>query len=266
MRWLEIAWREINSGVAEVPGPESHPRIIEYFRVMGHPHITSDATAWCAAATGYCLHQAGVDLSALPKGLELRARSYLRLGTPIDQPRVGAIAVLSRDVSGDPGAGHVGIIAGVTATHIMLASGNQANAFNVTAFPRGRVVGYRWPVVISADEVAHTSRIAGASQRQIQDVARIAGSQATAQVIPPSPPGLGQAAAVATETMGAIEVLTAFAVFAWSKLPILIVVAGLFWLGRMAWDAYHVRQWRAEDAATGKTIAASTDETVEQMQ
>ena len=71
------------------------------------------------------------------------ARSYLAWGEALDEPRTGAIAVLSRGA--DPSLGHVGFLVGLTASDIVLLAGNQGDAVSVQAFPRSRLVGVRWP-------------------------------------------------------------------------------------------------------------------------
>lgn len=253
--WLQIAWDEINAGVAEVPGAAANPRIIEYFRASGHPEVTSDEVAWCAAAVGYCLHEAGVDLSALPKGLELRAMSYRKIGTHIDEPRVGAIAVLARHVAGDPGAAHVGIVAGITPTHITLAGGNQSDSFNVTPFPRSQVIEYRWPVVVARGDVVATSRIAQAGVKVGADGKKAGFTELARNTLPTEMPGLDHITGWMGKTQGATETLIQFAGFAWGKLPIVLGLITLYWLARMAWTGLQITRWRHEDAATGKTLA-----------
>jgi uncharacterized protein (TIGR02594 family) len=134
--WLGYAWPE--AGVREVAGKGSNGRIAAFFRDAGHPAITSDETAWCAAFVGACLVRSGI------KGTgSLLARSYLEWGAAIDEPRLGAIAVLSR--GRDPGQGHVGFVVGETPRALVLLGGNQSDAVTVEAFDRSTVLGLRWP-------------------------------------------------------------------------------------------------------------------------
>ncbi len=134
--WLEEAWRE--TGAREVPGAASNPRILKFFAEVGHPNVTRDEVAWCAAFLGACLERAGYASTR-----SLLARSYLNWGSSIETPRLGAIAVLSR--GDDPGQGHVGFVVGVNAHSIMLLGGNQTDAVNVQSFDIGRLLGLRWP-------------------------------------------------------------------------------------------------------------------------
>ena len=135
-RWLELAWADL--GVAEAPGPANNPKVVRYYANSGHPEVGADEVAWCAAFVGACLQRAGVAGTR-----SLMARSYLDWGQPLEEPRTGAVAVLSR--GSDPSLGHVGFLVGATASDIVLLAGNQGDAVSVQAFPRSRVVGFRWP-------------------------------------------------------------------------------------------------------------------------
>jgi uncharacterized protein (TIGR02594 family) len=108
MRWMEIAWADL--GIKETAGPEATPAIVAYFDAAGRPDITSDETPWCAAFVNACLSRAGVSIAAIPQGERTLARSCLKQGTKIDEPRVGAVAVFTR---GEPWQGHTGFVAAV---------------------------------------------------------------------------------------------------------------------------------------------------------
>ena len=56
--WMPFAWADL--GQHEIAGEGTNPRIAEYFRLSGHPEITDDETAWCAAFVGACLEQSGI--------------------------------------------------------------------------------------------------------------------------------------------------------------------------------------------------------------
>jgi uncharacterized protein (TIGR02594 family) len=140
-RWLELAWADL--GVAEAPGAANNPRVVRYYADAGHPEVDADEVAWCAAFVGACLERAGVASTR-----SLMARSYLAWGDALDDPRTGAIAVLSR--GNDPSLGHVGFLVGQTTDNIVLLAGNQGDAVSVQAFPRARLVGLRWPANATA--------------------------------------------------------------------------------------------------------------------
>lgn len=68
--WYEIA--EGDLGVAEVPGPAAHERILKLAKSAGIDWYKSDETAWCAIAVGGWLQEAGYTPSGsalLPGGI-----------------------------------------------------------------------------------------------------------------------------------------------------------------------------------------------------
>jgi uncharacterized protein (TIGR02594 family) len=139
-RWLELAWADL--GVAEGPGSADNPVVVRYYADAGHPEVRHDDVAWCAAFVGACLERAGIISTR-----SLAARSYLAWGEHLDEPRTGAIAVLSR--GDDPSLGHVGFLVGMTASQIILLGGNQGDAVSVESFDRSRLLELRWPVTTS---------------------------------------------------------------------------------------------------------------------
>ncbi len=249
MRWMWEAWDQV--GVVETAGAAATPEIVRFFHDAGRPDITSDEVPWCAAFVGACLKRAGVPLM-VPQSERLLARGYLKQGTPIDEPRVGAIAIFKR--TGDPRFGHVGFVNGVTDTHMHLLGGNQSNSVSIQAYPRADLIGLRWPEPPAkpADLVADGSRIAQASQRQLRD-----GAKTGAVSLPPSPPKLEPEALAQkmTGAKGIFETAEAFVQFGVSKWPWIVGGLAAFWFGRMAWDAWQIRQARLEDHNTGKTLS-----------
>lgn len=135
-RWLEVGFGELQRGVSEVPGPASSPRISIY--LVGCGAMPSDETPWCAAFVNHCLQSAGLNGTEKPN-----ARSYLSWGQPTE-PKLGAIAVLWRGTP-DGWQGHVGFFLDQGATSVYLLGGNQGDRVSVAAYPRDRILGYRWP-------------------------------------------------------------------------------------------------------------------------
>lgn len=134
--WLERAWREL--GVREQPGAVDNPRIRSMFKDAGHSQVVRDEVAWCAAFVGACLERSGRKSTR-----SLMARSYLKWGEPIAEPRFGAIAVLSR--GRNTSLGHVGFVVGVVDDEIQILGGNQGQQVSVQSYPKSRLVGLRWP-------------------------------------------------------------------------------------------------------------------------
>lgn len=248
MRWMEEAWRHV--GVHEIKGPDAAPEIVTFFRDSGHAEVVSDETAWCAAFVGACLHAAGIENTR-----SLMARSYKDFGTPLTEPRVGALVVLSR--TADPAHGHVGFIAGWSDTHVQVLGGNQSDSVNVSPFARNRIVYMGWPELpaTAKDLAKDGSRIVAASARQVRDGTKIGATQ-----LPPAPKLEPDAVAQKLQAAkGWIETAEAFGTFALSKWPLLVGAAAVFWLGRMAWDAWQIKQARVEDHNTGKTVTSAAE-------
>src|SRR5262245_39966632 len=55
--WYQVALEELAHGVAEIAGPESNPRILEY-HASCTLHATNDDVAWCSAFANWCVTQA----------------------------------------------------------------------------------------------------------------------------------------------------------------------------------------------------------------
>lgn len=133
--WMDHAWSHI--GLKETPGKRATPAIVEMYAKSGNAGVTSDEVPWCAAFVGACLADAG-----LPNTGSLLARSYLKYGTPLTEPKVGAIAVMKR---GPPPQGHVFFVTGWEAGRIRGIGGNQRNSVSEATFAASEVLGYRWP-------------------------------------------------------------------------------------------------------------------------
>ncbi len=135
-KWMVEAWRLL--GEREVAGRRDNPDIVALYRDAGHPKIDNDEVAWCAAFAGACLVRAGVSGTR-----SLMARSYLKWGVALSEGRLGAVTVLTRGAN--PAYGHVGFWIGETRSRVILLGGNQGDAVSVSAFDRGRLLGFRWP-------------------------------------------------------------------------------------------------------------------------
>jgi uncharacterized protein (TIGR02594 family) len=136
--WFSVATHF--KGTTEVHGSVDNPKILEMYRLSGHPEIEHDETPWCAAFVGACL-----SLSGYRGTQSLLARDYQKLGQDLkQQPQRGCIVVLWR---GDPNAstGHVAFYDRDDGDHVVLLGGNQGDAVTTRSFPKSQVLGYRWP-------------------------------------------------------------------------------------------------------------------------
>lgn len=134
--WMDVAEKEL--GVAEVPGDQDNPRIVEYHQATTLK-ATDDETAWCSAFVNWCMQQAKV----LGTG-SAAARSWLTWGKKLDIPEYGCICIFSRGTN--PAQGHVGFYVGTDGwSHVKVLGGNQGNKVSVQSYPLSRLLGYRWP-------------------------------------------------------------------------------------------------------------------------
>ncbi len=134
-------------GVWEWKGDEHNPKIIQYFKDVGHTWVKDDETAWCASFVGAMLKKAGI-----PNTGALNARSYLDWGEPVsvEEAREGDIVVFSR---GDPNGwrGHVGFLVGLEKDGVAVLGGNQSNQVNIKDYSLDRLLGIRRHPVQESD-------------------------------------------------------------------------------------------------------------------
>jgi uncharacterized protein (TIGR02594 family) len=76
------------------------------------------------------------------------ARSWLRWGEPLLQPKLGCVVVFSRPPN--EASGHVAFFCGVVekksgANDFLVLGGNQGNQVCVTSYAKARLLGFRWP-------------------------------------------------------------------------------------------------------------------------
>lgn len=133
--WLVLARAEI--GTKEAPGFANNPIVQKYYVDAGAGKLP-DSVPWCAAFVGAMLKRSGV----APSGF-LMARSYLGWGQVLRTPKLGCVVILAR---GRPPSGHVAFFVKDNGKSIRLLGGNQGDAVNERDYPKGRVLGYRWPL------------------------------------------------------------------------------------------------------------------------
>lgn len=247
MKWMDAAWAE--EGQAEVPGPAANPRIIQFFADIGLPGIKSDEVANCGAFVGACLVRAGVSIDAIPVDDRALARSYLKIGTEIDGPRVGAVAVLPRGASS--WQGHTGFVTAFDAKRVRLLGANQGDKVCEAWFKRDGELGYRWPEQPKAPKQI-ASRIVAAASDQKKDGALLTTTVVADKVRPE--PTLDSVVQAANSAKGAAQTLEAFTMFAASKMGWILGAFALFFIFRMVWNSGVIQWLRAEDHNTGKNV------------
>lgn len=131
--WLVEARRDV--GQRETLGPNDSPWIRRMLDRLGARWLLGQP--WCGGAVAAWMQASAVDI---PKHW-YRARAWATWGQPLDRPVHGCVVVFERQ-----GGGHVGLVVGENAAgQLLVLGGNQGDAVNVRAFPRARVLAYRWP-------------------------------------------------------------------------------------------------------------------------
>ncbi len=131
---LDICEGEMN--VAEVRGDVHNPRIVEYHEATCLK-ASDDETPWCASFVNWVLQQSGgtgTDSAA--------ARSFLKWGEPLKEPKIGCVVVFKRGTK--PWQGHVGFYMGRNRKgDIVTLGGNQSNQVCLATYPARDLLGFR---------------------------------------------------------------------------------------------------------------------------
>lgn len=138
--WLEAAIAEL--GEAEIPGPASNPKIIDYRRLAGLEGLAGEdgAVPWCALFVNAMLAQAGCRGSG-----SAMARSFVRHPDfeRLEAPQVGCITVLSSNRG--PASGHVFFYTGENGLFLQGLGGNQNDQVSLAMVAKARLVAHLWP-------------------------------------------------------------------------------------------------------------------------
>jgi uncharacterized protein (TIGR02594 family) len=141
---------------AQVPGAAGI--LLEALRWRGRTakQIGLPSQLWCADFMNFVLKQAGA------KGTQSRAaRSFLQYGKKLDEPRVGAIAILYRK---GPNNGHVGVVRGTDGKgNPILVSGNHGPTVMESVYPKERVLAYVMPPQYVLEDMAAIARAQAAN-------------------------------------------------------------------------------------------------------
>ena len=113
------------------------PALVSEARKYLGTNPTSRSRLWCATFMNMVLAKAGYSGTNSDA-----AKSFAQYGRRVSEPRVGAIAVLTRGKNG----GHVGVVSGIdTQGNPIIISGNHGKRVGEAIYPRSRVIAYVMP-------------------------------------------------------------------------------------------------------------------------
>ena len=126
-------------GIQEKSGSMHNPVILHYFKDIGHKWVTTDETAWCSAFMNWVALKANCERSG-----KLYARSWLGIGTEIEEPQIGDLVIFWREGK-NSWKGHVAIFINFSQNgkQIHCLGGNQNNKVCIKPYPIRRLLGYR---------------------------------------------------------------------------------------------------------------------------
>lgn len=113
-------------------------KLIEFLKIgkfLGDP----SKLPWCGDMVESCIAKV-LPAEVLPAN-PFWAQAWTTFGINAQSPLVGSIGVIRWSAS----SGHVGFVAGVEGSKIVLLGGNQSNAITLASFPREKFIAFRWP-------------------------------------------------------------------------------------------------------------------------
>lgn len=135
--WMDIAKKEI--GQKEIKGKEHNPRIVEYHKSTSLPEsMHTDEVAYCSSFVNFIMDQVNLKKTNSPL-----ARSWLKWGAELDEPRYGCVVIFKRGLSWQ---GHVGLFVGETASGYKILGANQNDEVNISVYDKKDLLGFRWPL------------------------------------------------------------------------------------------------------------------------
>lgn len=140
---FDIAQRFV--GTDEIVGTLDNPVLMAMLK-LDNDWPEHDEVPWCSAFVNFVCW-----LVRLPRSKNLRARSWLTIGSGVDldEAMIGDVVVLQRGSGDQPGPevlnapGHVGFYAGMNGNFIELLGGNQSNTVKVSLYPKSRLLAVR---------------------------------------------------------------------------------------------------------------------------
>ena len=124
---FKIAINEI--GIKEHPGENHNPRIVEYHKAC-ELKAKSDEISWCSAFMNWCHMKSGNE----NRSHSATAISWAKVGSKVDEPKVGDIAIFRR--VGSSWRGHVGFYVAQDEKRVLVLGGNQNNEVCFQWYPK----------------------------------------------------------------------------------------------------------------------------------
>ena len=122
---------------ARMKPPFGWPALVAEARKYMGTNPTARSRLWCATFMNMVLAKSGYSGTNSDA-----ARSFASYGRRISEPKVGAIAVLTRGKRG----GHVGVVSGIDSHgNPIIISGNHNNTVAESVYPRSRILAYVMP-------------------------------------------------------------------------------------------------------------------------
>lgn len=143
---LELAFTYLGE-VEKFTDGTSNPVVLSFYKDFAN-WVTDTEVAWCSAFVNTIYASTGYEYSG-----KLTARSWLKVGQEIDDPRPGDIVVFWRN-SPNSWQGHVAIYLNHTpdGRYISVLGGNQSNMVKVSNYSANRLLGFRRPNYIADDD------------------------------------------------------------------------------------------------------------------
>jgi uncharacterized protein (TIGR02594 family) len=133
METREMMWMELMKyyGLTEIVGKVHNKTILSWFKELGYPEIQEDEVSWCSLAINIIAKRLGIEYTG-----KLDARSWMKIGKPVDEPRIGHVAVFYR-YGINAWQGHVGLFGGYTddKKQVLVLGGNQGNQICIRPYP-----------------------------------------------------------------------------------------------------------------------------------
>jgi uncharacterized protein (TIGR02594 family) len=152
----ERAARLVSMPISETPKRPMFgwPALVSEARKYMGTNPTSRSRLWCATFMNMVLAKAGYSGTNSDA-----AKSFAQYGRRVNEPRVGAIAVLTRGKNG----GHVGVVSGIDGQgNPIIISGNHGKRVGEAIYPRSRVIAYVMP---SGESGEPTTQLAARSSQ-----------------------------------------------------------------------------------------------------